>query len=81
MGLYANDRPADVAIELDTLSNLLVKTLGALPPDAFERTLVYSAITPNTVTVRWAAAQAVHEAEHHLTDIQDNLDLLGQEPR
>ena len=80
LGIYANDRPEDVAIELETLANLLGKTLGALSPEASERTLVYSAITPETVTISWAAAQALHEAEHHRNDIQDDLDLLGQVP-
>jgi len=79
-GLYQHDTPADVALELSVLTRLLTKTLASLPESAFSRTLTYSAATPYEVTIHWAGAQAVHEAEHHLGDVHDNLKLLSPPP-
>jgi hypothetical protein len=77
LGLYADDRAADVAIELEVLANLLAKTVAALPSGSLERTLIYSSLSPDRVTIRWAATQAIHEAEHHRADVEENLELLG----
>ncbi|HEY5303367.1 MAG TPA: DinB family protein [Acidimicrobiales bacterium] len=79
-GLYQHDTPTDVALELSVLTRLLTKTLASLPESAFSRTLTYSAATPYEVTIHWAGAQAVHEAEHHLGDVHDNLKLLSPPP-
>lgn len=73
LGLYKLDTPADVATELRAMSGLFVRTFEALPPDFGRRQLTYSPLTANKVTILWAAAQAVHECEHHLSDVRENL--------
>jgi hypothetical protein len=55
------------------MSGLFVRTFEALPPDFGRRQLTYSPLTANKVTILWAAAQAVHECEHHLSDVRENL--------
>jgi hypothetical protein len=65
-----------VASELTAMSNLFIRTFESLPLGYEQREFLYSPITPNAVTILWASAQAVHEAEHHLGDVQKNLTLL-----
>jgi hypothetical protein len=77
LGLYQHDTPADVAVELSTMTNLFIKTIRSLSTPAFLRHLTYSAASPYEVTILWAAAQAVHEAEHHLDDVKENVALLA----
>lgn len=76
-GIYQRDTPSDVALELAVLTKLFNRTLASLPDSAFSRTMTYSPVTPYEVTIHWAAAQCVHEAEHHLGDVQENLRLLS----
>ena len=68
LGTYRLDSPEDVADELAIVGRLLGRTLRALPEGATSRTMVYSPLTPFDVTISWMAAQAAHEAEHHLAD-------------
>ena len=69
-GLGRLDTPSVVAGELVVAAGLLGRTLAALPPGADRRTMTYSAQTPFEVSIAWLAAQAVHEAEHHLDDVK-----------
>jgi len=75
-GFYHLDTADEVVAELSMLTRLFLKTVASLDADDFARTLTYSGATPYQVTIGWAAAQAVHEAEHHLRDAQDNLSSL-----
>ena len=77
LGFYKLDDASHVAHELDALASLFVRTFICLPSGYEERTFVYSPVTPNEVTILWAAAQALHECEHHLDDVRENLDLLN----
>lgn len=77
LGFYQHDTPADVAGELSTMTNLFVKTITSLSAPALLRHLIYSPASPYEVTILWAAAQAVHEAEHHLEDVKENVALLS----
>lgn len=77
LGLYHLDAPTDVARELSTMTNLFVKTFRSLSTPAILRHLTYSPASPYEVTILWAAAQAVHEAEHHLEDVKENVALLA----
>jgi hypothetical protein len=76
-GFYRNDSVEDVAEEIRMLSRLLLTTYAVLTADDLQRRLIYSHVSPNEVTIMWAAAQAVHEAEHHLGDVEENLTLLS----
>jgi hypothetical protein len=72
-GVYAADSADDVATELLVAEHLLVKAFAAVRGDDVSRTIVYSPVTQMPASVLWMGAQAVHEAEHHLADIRDNL--------
>ena len=76
-GYYRFDTSGEVVTELNTLTRLFLRTVASMGADDFERTLTYSGATPHQVTIGWAAAQAVHEAEHHLRDVQENLSSLA----
>ena len=76
LGFYRLDDPLLVARELPLVGELLIRTFESLPPGFEQRTMVYSILMNQTVTVLWAGAQAVHESEHHLSDIHHNLSLL-----
>jgi hypothetical protein len=76
LGFYRSDTAAEVASELECVSHLFAKTFQSLPPGYETREFTWSAVTPNNVSVLWAGAQALHEAEHHLADVEENLALL-----
>jgi hypothetical protein len=75
LGFYGPDTPSEVASELECVSHLFAKTIQSLPPGYETRQFTWSPVTPKTVTVLWAGAQALHEAEHHLADVEENLAL------
>lgn len=76
LGFYSLDTPAEVASELAVAARLFVKTFASLPEGYESRQFFYSPVTPAKVTILWAGAQAVHESEHHLSDVKENLTLL-----
>jgi hypothetical protein len=69
-GLYAADTPTELVTEIAVAASLLAKTLDALAEDDVRRPLFYPWPRPATRDLRWVAAQALHEAEHHLADIE-----------
>jgi hypothetical protein len=79
LGFYQLDTSAQVADELDAMSNLFVRTFESVPPGFERREFIYSPVTPTKVTILWAGAQALHECEHHLGDARENLKLLNPE--
>jgi hypothetical protein len=76
LGFYGLDTSSDVQGELSAVSRLFVRTFRLLPPGFETREFVYSPVTPAKVTILWAGAQALHECEHHLSDVRENLTLL-----
>jgi hypothetical protein len=77
LGFYRLDTAADVASELRAASTLFIRTFASLPADYTRRQFTYSPVTPRKVTILWAGAQAVHEAEHHVGDVRENLARLS----
>jgi hypothetical protein len=73
LGFYKLDTATSVAGELTAMSDLLIRTFDSLPCEYERRQFTYSPVTPRKVTVLWAGAQAVHESEHHLSDVRENL--------
>jgi DinB superfamily len=69
-GLYADDEPTTLAAELELAGGLFGRTVRALDADSLARPIFYGWPTPGTRTLGWVAAQALHEAEHHLDDVQ-----------
>jgi hypothetical protein len=73
LGFYRRDTTVVVASELVMAGALLARTFAAVPADMMSRPLRYSPVTPLEVDVAWVGAQAVHECEHHLADVRENL--------
>ncbi len=72
-GLYAEDTPATMAVEIKVAADLLAKTLAALDDDHLARPIYYPYPREATRSLLWVAAQALHEAEHHLGDARTIL--------
>lgn len=68
MGLYTADTPAVTATDLRVAGELFARTWDLLPDDRRDRPIHYGWPRPETRTLSWVAAQAVHEVEHHLDD-------------
>ena len=73
LGLYRNDTAASLADELGVAGSLFTRTFDALPDGFDERPIFYGWPTAATRNLRWVAAQAVHECEHHLADAASQI--------
>ena len=69
-GLYAADTPTVVADELQMAAALFARTFAALTAEQLHRPIFYGWPRAATRNLLWVAAQAVHEAEHHATDVE-----------
>lgn len=69
LGLYAEDDPVTLASELELAGRLFARTVRALTPEQLARTIVYGWPCEAERTLRWVAAQALHETEHHAADV------------
>ena len=69
---YADQLPADVARQLTDAALLFGNVLDRLGDD-WDNTMVYSWPEPHLASLRWVAVHTVHEAQHHLRDIRDQL--------
>jgi hypothetical protein len=76
IGFYSQDSASDVAIELQVVTYLFLKTVATLPKNFEDRKLIYSDRTPLEITIAGAMSNALHECEHHLDDATENLRLL-----
>ena len=77
LGMYRGEDPEALATELEVAAALLVRMIEAVPPEQLGRTCQYGYPGPSTRTLRWMAAQAVHEIEHHCHDVEENLTLVA----
>ena len=76
LGCYAADTPEVVADELELAAGLFARTLAVLSPDLLSRPIVCGWPVATTRSLRWLAAQALHEVEHHLADVEENYAVL-----
>lgn len=76
LGFYRLDTLEEVAAELAVAAGLFAKSFELLPEGYEQRELIYSALSPERVSIAWVGAQAVHECEHHLGDVRENAALL-----
>lgn len=69
-GIYAADRPDDLAQEIPFACRLMARLVAALDDRQLARPIFYPYPVPATRTLLWVASQSLHEAEHHLADIR-----------
>ncbi len=66
---YATEPPALVADELGFATGLLARLFDGLTAAQLTRRCVYGAVQRAEVDLGWVGRHTVHEAEHHLHDI------------
>jgi hypothetical protein len=76
-GLYAGEDPATVASDLEAAARLFTVAFDTLSPAALERPVIYSRVLNDQRTFRWMGAQGLHEAQHHLDDVRENVTRLN----
>jgi DinB superfamily len=76
LGLYSTETQQSVCESLAVSADLFRRFFDTVAPDNAERTVVYSKDFGGVRTLAWTGAQAVHESEHHLSDIEENVRLL-----
>lgn len=79
-GMYSAIQPAELATDLTVAARLFVEILSVITATDARRPIFYGWPRPATRTVRWVAAQALHEAEHHLHDVEQALTSSEQAP-
>ena len=77
LGFYRGDTPDAVVADLVVAVSLFQRTFAQVEPAWMLRPITYSPAMNLEVDVRWMGAQAVHESEHHLSDVLENLVLLA----
>ncbi|MEV4417202.1 DinB family protein [Catellatospora sp. NPDC049609] len=70
---YAEQRPADVARQLQDAALLFANVLDRLSAGDWARTLVYTYPEHQERSLRWIAVHTLHELRHHLLDIRRQL--------
>ena len=73
LGLYRNDTAPILADEIEMAGAVFTRTFDALPDEFDERPIFYPWPAPATRNLRWVAAQALHECEHHLADAESQV--------
>lgn len=67
---YADQRPGDVARQLNDAALLFDNVLSRLATDDWDRTVIYNYPQPQERSLRWLAVHTAHEVQHHLLDIR-----------
>jgi hypothetical protein len=70
---YAAQDPATVARQLRDAAALFANVLARLGPADWDRTVMYNFPTLLERPLRWVAVHTVHEVQHHLLDVQEQL--------
>ncbi|WP_084484558.1 DinB family protein [Nocardia anaemiae] len=71
---YADQRPSDVARQLEDAALLFSNVLDRLAPSDWDRTLIFTFPEPRERPLHWLALHTLHELRHHLLDIRRQLD-------
>jgi DinB superfamily len=74
LGFYDTDRADAVAGELRAATAMFVRLFDAIDPRLLTRPVQYGWPSPAQRSLLWMGQQAVHEVEHHRSDIAENLD-------
>lgn len=79
LGLYRSDTVDAVVGELRAATAMFVRLFDAIDPAQFSRSVLYGYPTPTPTprSLLWMGQQAVHEVEHHGSDIAENLRLVA----
>jgi hypothetical protein len=67
---YNEQRPVDVARQLEDAALMFTGVLRRLDGQAWERTLMYNYPERAARSLEWVAVHTLHEVTHHLGDVQ-----------
>lgn len=70
---YAEQSPIDVARQLDDAAAMLAFVFDGLDDAQWARKCIYGYPAPAERTLSWVAQQTIHEADHHLLDLEASL--------
>jgi uncharacterized protein (DUF1330 family) len=70
---YSSQAPADVVRQLTDAAAMFRNVAARLTPDAWGRTIVYNYPERVERDVRWLVVHTLHEARHHLLDIERQI--------
>lgn len=70
---YAGQDPADVARQLGDAALLFASDLDRLRDAHWDRSLIYTYPRREERSLRWLALHTVHEVQHHLWDVRQQL--------
>jgi hypothetical protein len=73
LGLYRSDPVEAVAVELRAAAAMFIRFFDAIDPQQLSRPVHYGFPNPAQRSLLWMGQQAVHEVEHHRSDIAANL--------
>jgi hypothetical protein len=77
LGLYRADTAGSIAAELRAAQAMFVRLFDAIDPGQLNRSVEYGWPNPARRSLLWMGQQAVHEVEHHRSDIAENLAQVG----
>jgi len=67
---YNEQKPRDLAVQVEQAALLFVSLLRRLGPSEWDLKIAYMFPDPSTRTLRWIAVHTAHEVVHHLHDIE-----------
>lgn len=70
---YGDQDPVAVSRQLQDAAQLFANVLDRLTAAEWDRTVVYGYPAEVERTLRWVAVHTVHEVQHHLQDVRDQL--------
>ena len=78
---YAEQSPIDVARQIEDAAAMLAFVLEGLDDEQWARRCIYNYPTPAERTLSWVAQHTIHEADHHLRDLEASLSAGGPSRR
>jgi hypothetical protein len=73
LGLYRSDTVEAVAVELRAAAAMFIRLFDAIDPQQLTRSVHYGYPDPAERSLLWIGQQAVHEVEHHSSDVAEDL--------
>lgn len=70
---YAEQSPIDVARQIADAAAMLAFVFESLDDEQWARRCIYGYPTPAERTLSWVAQHTIHEADHHLLDLEASL--------
>ena len=70
---YADQAPTAVARQLRDAAAMFANVLARLAPEDWDRTVMYNYPALLERSLRWVAVHTVHEVQHHLLDVREQL--------